>query len=78
MSNVMHFTIHVMLDKAAHLVDCGLTMDQACELALKLESLGYAYRIDLSGSSSEQLGSPLVYIAQLARSQAPSKIFEAA
>lgn len=71
----MRFTIHVLIGKDYYLLDCGLTTAQATELALKLEDLGYEFRIDAAGSASEPLGSPLVFIAQLARVSEPLPVF---
>lgn len=67
----MRFTIHVRLGHETgvswYLVDCGLDTIQATNLALALEEHGYEYRIDISGSADELMGSPLVYLSQVAR-----------
>lgn len=63
----MRFTIHVIIGKVWHLFDCGLTTSQAADLAIALEEQGYQYRIDLAGSATEPVGSPLIYIAQVNR-----------
>ena len=68
----MFFTIHVIIGKVWHLLDCGLSTAEAADLAIALEEQGYEFRIDLAGSASEPVGSPLVYIAQVARVRSTS------
>ena len=63
----MFFTIHVLIGKVWHLLDCGLTTSQASDLAIALEEHGYRYRIDIAGSAAEPVGSPLAHIAGVSR-----------